>query len=363
MTSPTPSDELEQLLHRLRAAGVSQREIARARAEGRLPTLAVDHALGGGARHTLTALGRQADVDRDFLRRLLQAAGRPLPAPRERAFTDEDVELARLVKRVRDAGVPDAGILELARVVGPALQHSAEAVRRIVGDAMLRPGDSDEAVALRFVAAADALEPLAAPILTAIFKGHLRDGVRNALITEAERRAGRLAGTAEVAVAFADMVDYTKLGERLPPEDLGEVAGRLHELALASLCRPTQLVKTIGDAAMFVSPEVPPLIRTACTLLDAVRAEGEQFPDLRVGMAYGPATPRGGDWFGSPVNLASRVTDIARPGRVLATPELTSRAGDEFTWSPLRLKRKLRGVDGRVRLFALEPEAPAAGRS
>lgn len=347
------SDDRELLLNRLRIAGVPDREIEQARKEGRLPTLAVDLALGGAARHTLTSVSRQAGIDRAFLRRVLQAAGRPLPAPRERVFTDEDIELARLVRQLLDGGLPKDGVLEIARVVGPAMQQSAEAVRRVVGDALLHPGDSDEAVAVRYVAAADTLAPLAGPLLTAVFKAHLRDGIRNALITEAERQAGRLAGSVDVAVAFADMVNYTKLGERLAPEDLGQIARRFNELALDALCRPTQLVKTIGDAAMFVSSDVPALVRTVCALLDAAHAEGDEFPELRIGLAYGQATPRGGDWFGSPVNVASRVTGIARPGHILATGEVRD-LGDEFKWRPLLRKRKLRGVDGRVRLFTLE---------
>ena len=65
---------------------------------------------------------------------------------------------------------------------------------------------------------------------------------------------------------------------------------------------------------MFVSPDVPALIATLQALVASVAKEGEHFPDVRVGMAYGPATTRGGDWFGAPVNVASRVTEIAGPG-------------------------------------------------
>ncbi len=81
-------------------------------------------------------------------------------------------------------------------------------------------------------------------------------------MTEAERRSGELAGTQDVAVAFADLVDYTRLGEKLPLEDVGRIATRLAELAGAATVRPAQLVKTIGDAAMFVSPEVPAMMAT-----------------------------------------------------------------------------------------------------
>ena len=50
-------------------------------------------------------------------------------------------------------------------------------------------------------------------------------------------------------------------------------------------------------------------------LADAAAAN--HLPRLRIGLASGCAVTRGGDWFGSPVNLASRVTGAARPGMML----------------------------------------------
>ena len=76
-------------------------------------------------------------------------------------------------------------------------------------------------------------------------------------------------------------------------------------------------------------------------------------PSLRVGVAHGPATSRGGDWFGSTVNLASRVTGQAKPGRVLAT-EPVAEASERYDWQRRR-RRSLKGVEGRVRLFSLDP--------
>ena len=64
------------------------------------------------------------------------------------------------------------------------------------------------------------------------------------------------------------------------------------------------------------------MLELALELIDAADAEGEDFPQLRVGVAAGAALSRAGDWYGRPVNLASRVTAIARPGSVLATREV-----------------------------------------
>ena len=145
-----------------------------------------------------------------------------------------------------------------------------------------------------------------------------------------ERSGGRLPGSREVAVCFADLVGFTRLGEEVAPEELGHLAARLEALAAEAAEPPVKLVKTIGDAAMLASPEPEPLLDAALKLIDAADAEGEDFPQLRAGAAIGLALPRAGDWFGRPVNLASRITAIARPGSVLAEREVREAAADAY---------------------------------
>ena len=114
--------------------------------------------------------------------------------------------------------------------------------------------------------------------------------------------------------------------------------------------QPVRLVKTIGDAAMLSCPEPAPLIDAALRLIEAADIEGEQFPQLRAGVTMGPALSRAGDWFGRPVNLASRVTQVARPGSLLAEREVRRSVGDVYHWSYAG-ERRLRGVREPVALY------------
>jgi adenylate cyclase len=346
-------DDRERLLARLSQDGCSREELDRAIEEGRVATIAVECALGGPPAHTLTEVARKAGLDARFVRELILASGRPNPIPRERLYTDADIEVARLTRAFLDAGMPRDGVLEVARVLGLNMSQITESVTRMVGDALLEPGDSEFTASLRYAEAVDELTPLVPALLAAEFRASLSRGLRDTVISAAELREGRLHGTREVGVAFADLVDYTRVGGLLDAEEVGRIAGRLLELSTRSLTRPVQLVKTIGDAAMFVSAEVATLVTVMESLVEAIGTEGDGFPDVRVGIACGPAVTRGGDWFGTTVNLASRITDVAKPGSIVATEPVAEHASDR-DWRRRRRLRSLKGMPERVRLFTLQ---------
>ncbi len=113
-----------------------------------------------------------------------------------------------------------------------------------------------------------------------------------------------------------------------------------------------RFIKTIGDAVMLVSTDTAALLDAMLTLVEATEAD-DALPQLRVGLSYGQAVSRAGDWFGSPVNLASRVTSVARPGSVLLSEAAREQIGGDdpsFSWSFARA-RHLKGIQDEVKLF------------
>ena len=342
-------DARERLLRRLRDDGFSDDELRRATDEGRLVLLPVERELRGEPKYTRAEMAAECGIDPNVLDAVRRAAGLPLVEQGGREFSDADVEAGRRLKRVLDAGMDLEAVVDANRVMGRALSQIAAATRQMVGEAVLRDATDEDEAAERLVAAARMLLPSIGPTMEHYFARHLLEIVRNDVLDAERLRSGKIIGSRETSVAFADLVGFTRLGGRVPAEDLGAVARRLEALAGDAVEARVRLVKTIGDAVMLTAPEPECLLRSVLALSDAVDAEGEDFPQVRCGVAHGSAVERDGDLYGHAVNLASRVTGIARPGSVLTTQEVRDAADDRFAWS-FAGERRVKGV-GEVKLF------------
>jgi adenylate cyclase len=338
------------LLEQLSGEGVPLEELREAVAAGRLTLLPVERGLAGdGPRYTPREVAEISGGSLDLLQRASAALGIPYPDPDERSLNEADLEAARRVKAFLDAGLPEDGIVQVARTIGMGTARIAEANRELTVRTLMQPGDTERDLALRFAAAAEHMLPIFEPTLLYAARAHLLEQIRRDVIGTADLASGELGATSEISVCFADLVGFTKLGEEIAPEELGLVAGRLEEMATAVAEPPVRLVKTIGDAAMLVSSEAEAMTEAALRLVEASEEEGEEFPRLRAGLARGLAVAQTGDYYGPPVNLASRITGIAKPGSVLADTE-TKTAADAFEYSYAG-ERRLKGFDSRVKLY------------
>ena len=340
----------EQLLERLAADGFSLEELQAAVAEDRLALLPVERVLGG--RYTANEMAEQAGLSPEMLLRIRRLLGLPDAGPDDRVFAEEDLMAAHSTKAFLEAGFEEEVIAEITRVLGEGSARLAATIIAAFVEAFLKPGDTEQDIAERFSALAEGLAPAVGPVLIAAFNAHLREGVRRGVIGRAERERGSLAGAQDMAICFADLVGFTRLGVEVEVEELGSVAGRLAELAGDVSEPPVRLVKTIGDAAMFVSSDPGPMVAVALGLVEAVQAA--DLPALRAGVASGPAVLRAGDYYGHPVNLASRVTGVARPGSVLCTEEVRDAAPEDFDWS-FAGRHRLKGVGDSVPLHRARP--------
>jgi adenylate cyclase len=346
------------LLEELAESGVPLEELKRAVAENRLVLLPVERVFDSGAeRYTAKEIAERAGLDYDFLVRLLRALGAPIPADDDRVFADADLEAAKRAKLFLDAGLPKEGVLETSRLIGISMASLADANRDLVGEVFTEPGVDERELALRYAAAAKTMSPLLAETLLHAYRIHLREAISQAVVSERELAEGRLSGSDEVTIAFADLVGFTRLGESLEIEQIGELTGRLFELASEAASPPVRLVKMIGDAAMFSSREPLPLVDAVVGLVGV--AGTDEIPSLRAGVASGQALGRGGDWYGRPVNLAARITTFARPDSVVVAQAVKDAvapaAGDRLSFS-FAGKHRFKGISEETPVHRVRPE-------
>jgi adenylate cyclase len=347
-----------ELLTRLSGEGVPLKELRGAVEGGRLTLLPVERGLAGdGPRYTREEIAELSGADLGLLQRASAALGIPYPDADEKVLTEADLGAARRVKAFLDAGLPEDGIIQVARTIGMGSARMAEANRELIVRTLMQPGDTERDLALRFAGAAEHMLPLFEPTLLYAQRAHLLEQIRRDVIGAADLASGELGATTEVSICFADLVGFTKLGDEIEPEELGLVAGRLEEMATAVAESPVRLVKTIGDAAMLVSTDAEAMTDAALRLVEASEEEGEEFPSLRAGLARGPALVQTGDYYGRSVNLASRITGIAKPGSVLVDREAKQAAPDAFDYS-FAGERRLKGFESRFKLYRVRREHP-----
>ena len=328
------------ILRDLHADGVPLAELRKAVAEDRLMFLPVERALGEKPQYSARDVAERSGLDYGFLTLQWQALGLPVADPDEVAYGERDLEAAKRIKLFRDAGVSEQDVVDMARVLGQSLARVAEASRFLVAQAFLGPDATEYDVAQQ-ARIAPPLAELMESTIAYVFGIQLVDQLRHEVADRSD-----LAGSQRtITVCFADIVGWTELSEEAEETRIGGVADRLGAMATDLLRPPVRIVKMVGYGAMFVSPDERPLLELALDLVDAADADDE-FPQLRAGLASGLAIGRWGDWYGRPVNLASRVCSRARPGSVLVTePVLDACEEDGYRFSAAG-EKQLKGIGG-----------------
>ncbi len=335
--------------------GVDLETLRREAKANRLALLPADLAIGRpGHRFTPIEVAEQAGITVNELQKLIAALGFPPPAADDRILGRQDVRAAKRLRKFMDAGLPLDNMLAVTRVVGSSAARIAQVHRDLVSTDIVDPDADEWEAAMQLREAARELLPMGEEAVTYALRSHFVDQLRSQVMAMDTPGWFGSGGAVEVSVCFADLVGFTRLGERSELEQIGTVAKLLESVAIEVTNPEVRLVKLIGDAAMLVSEDGAALFDAALRFIevgrDAGRDAGSELPALRVGVARGLATPQVGDWFGNPVNLASRITEAARPDSVLAEATAVEAAGDAFRYSKVG-EHKFKGLKRPVRLF------------
>ena len=301
-------------------------------------------------------VAEEAGVDLATLEAVRRASGLAAPAaptsPRSATLDVAGAPGARPLPR--RPGCRVEGLIEASRVFGEAAAHAAAAAGTLA-NAVDPAGGRHRATATRCGSAA-ATRELTPPPRSCSASSTGSTTARTCASrssTPEEIAAGRRSDVHEVSVGFCDLVGFTRLGEGVPAADLGAIATRLAALAADVAEPPVRLVKTIGDAVMFVAPEPRAAARRGARPDGGGgRREGEGFPDVHAGAAHGTALRRWGDYYGGagqPRGAARRARAARLAARRRGGPR---RAADDaaFAWSAAGAKR-LKGMSEATQVW------------
>jgi adenylate cyclase len=240
----------------------------------------------------------------------------------ELVFTDSDIDALRIWD-----GLVTSGTIALedevphARAMGQTLSRLADwQTREIMARAdELAPAVDGAQRADNAVDMADALLPVVEQLQSYVWRRHLAAAADRILLASATES---LATT--MVVGFADIVGYTSLSRNYDSAELAALLESFEEDTSATVVsQHGRVVKTLGDEVLFVADTPRAAAEIALRLTAPGRAE-KGLPALRVGMATGQVLSRFGDVYGPVVNLAARLTSLARPETVLVDRELAA---------------------------------------
>jgi adenylate cyclase len=309
---------------RLLDASVDDATIAAARRDGTLPLLLAEIMFRPGVpRHTLEGSSKLTGLDLDVVRGLWRSLGFADPDPNEAIVSDEDITAAvTLLASVRGGDLERA--LQLIRTATLSLSKAAEALAdNFVAEMMdaLDVGTDGNTVAAQVLVDDEPARVIRQ--MTHVLRHQVAAALHRA-------RGDVAAGSLDDTVGFVDLVDYTKEVAARSQPAVALLVERFEALTLDRIAAGGgRIVKLVGDAALFHTPDAEIGARIAIDLVQHISAD----PDLlgaRAGLARGPVARIQGDIYGPAVNRASRLAAFADPGTVLAGNDVARALGDGF---------------------------------
>ena len=276
--------------------------------------------------------------------RLWRALGFPEHGLETTAFNHADVEAVTTLLAAVASGLIDFDMaVNLTRALGQTMARLADWE---VGTLIHRVEEletGDEATGSRMGSAMRVVGEFSTPfeeLMIYAWRRHLAAAVAR---IEALGANEEDLHTVQLTVGFADIVSFTALSNEISEDRIGDLV-EVFESRCADVVASQRgrVIKSIGDSVLFVNNDPIRAYDTAEGIIQVIGRDS-RMPDVRVGLATGSVVMRLGDVFGPPVNLAARLTAVARRNRVIID-ETTARRLPEDQFETRRLPaRPVRG--------------------
>ncbi len=337
-------ESVDEVLH---ALGATDEQIDVARRGCHMPGLAADLVLSKGFNLSAADLAAHAHVPVEDVLSVWRSVGVEVPDEHQRIFTDKDEQFISFIMNSNPVGSHGE---ELLRVLGSSLTRVAEAAVAVYVQTVEPEMDTiegDGAEAAKTMAAATAAALRLGDLMGTIFSHHMRDAILRQRVAQSGTTDKALH---RLAVGFIDLVGFTPLSLRTSPAQLlhlvGEFEAKAFEVAAA---HNGHIVKHIGDEVMFVALDAG----DGCAIAREITSDCSEGVEPRGAVAFGEVIARHGDYYGTVVNLASRLAELAVPGEVLVDEGAATSARGRFHFRPAG-RRLLKGFDKPLEVFSLD---------
>lgn len=286
----------------------------------------LERALLGDEPHlTSEEVAATAGVSVQEARRLWRALGFPEPGEHA-AFTDTDLKaLALVTGPVRAGSIDFDTAIRLTRAVGQTMAKLADWQVATLSTRVEQLESGEEATGSRIGSALRLAEEVGKPfeqLLIYAWRRHLAAAVGR---VEALGASDSDLHTVEVTVGFADLVSFTALSNEMAEDRIGDLV-EVFESRCADIVagHHGRVIKTLGDSVLFVAGDPERGMEIALSIVDVIGRD-KRLPDVKLGISTGAVVMRLGDVFGPPVNMAARLTSVARRNRVITDPATAAR--------------------------------------
>jgi adenylate cyclase len=329
--------------------------------DGRLAFGYVEDLIPGARERTVTRseAAARTGLEEELIERVMTLLGTPTAL--EGTVNEQDVDALETIAAVLGAGFPLVALLQLVRVYAQSVRRIAEAEVRLfhlfVHEPLIRQGVDALEMAEEMEGLARDLLPMTSPLMEYIHQRYLRFYIEQDVVGHMEVDFGgmRQLGRVQMAFCFVDLTGFVRYTEEEGDEEALDLIERFVETVEATLPAEALMVKTIGDEVMIVSPEPVTLTEWAVGFLTLFRER----PQPRVGVHYGRAVYRDGDYFGTDVNLTHRVVARALGGEVMVTTAILDAIGgsDYLEFDPIG-RVELKGFPQPVELYTARAREP-----
>jgi adenylate cyclase len=317
---------------------------SRRRKPERAPGEQLDDAiLGSAPEYDAVEVAERTGLTVDETRRLWRALGFP-EFVGEKAYTAADVEAVGTLMGFVNAGAVDFDMaVNLTRGVGQTMARLADWEVSTLVSRVEELEAGDEATGSRIGSALRLVQEVNPPferLLVYAWRRHLAAAVGR---IEAMGAKDEDLHTIDVTVGFADLVSFTALSNTLDRDEIGDLVEVFESRCQDVVARyGGRIIKSLGDSVLFVTSGAEDGVAVAEGIINVIGRDAKM-PDVRLGLASGPVVQRLGDIFGPPVNMAARLTQVARRNRLIVDQKTADLLPPE-EWEHRRLPaRPVRG--------------------